>query len=154
MVRQEIVVQLKEIINEYLSNTGFDLVDLIYKYEGRDLFLRVFIDKPEGGITLQECARVNTEISMILDEKGIPEQKYILEVSSPGLDRPLTTRKDFLRCIKRKATFFLSEPVNGKLELSGLISGVTEDAVEIKTEQQIVMIPLSKIKKAKQIINN
>lgn len=154
MDRQEITNALKDIIGDYLKNRGLELVDLIYRYEGRDLFLRIFADRPTGGITLEECAQINTEISRILDEKDILREGYILEVSSPGLDRPLKTKNDFLRCMNRRAKFFLSEPVNGKIELEGVICQATEGAVYIEIEANTVQIPLSKIKKAKQTIGN
>lgn len=85
-----------------MKNQNLDLVDIIYRYEGRGLVLRVLVDKPEGGITLDECAGLNNEISRILDEKDMLQQRYILEVSSPGLDRPLNSKNDFLRCINKE----------------------------------------------------
>ena len=152
MFKQETIDRLREIIEGYLTDTGLELIELIYRHEGRDLFLRVIIDRTEGGISLGECARVNSEISAILDEKGIPEERYILEVSSPGLDRPLATAKDFARCLKRKARFFLNEPVNGKIEWCALINAVTDNEVEVDIEGMTLKIPLSRINKAKQVV--
>ena len=154
MDRQEIANELKNIIGNYLKNKGLDLVDLIYRYEGRDLFLRILADRPEGGITIEECASLNNEISEILDERDISRERYILEVSSPGLDRPLKTKNDFLRCMDKRVKFFLAEPVAGKIEPEGIICQVAEDTVYIKIGANTVAIPLSKIKKAKQNIDN
>jgi ribosome maturation factor RimP len=153
MDRQEIITELKNIIGEYLRVQGLDLVDLIYRYEGQGLTLRVLTDRPCGGINLKECSHLNYEISRILDEKGILETRYILEISSPGLDRPLKTKSDFERCINRKARFFLSEPINSKIELEGIITKVENNAVYIDIEGEATQIPLIKLTKAKQIID-
>ncbi len=152
MDKQELFNELRTIIGDFLKNQNLDLVDLDFRYEGKDLALRVLTDKPEGGIRLDECAYLNNEISRILDEKDILQQGYILEVSSPGLDRPLNSKDDFLRCINRTVRFFLNEPVNGKLELEGAITEVRNDSVYIDIIGKTIEVPLSKITKAKQII--
>jgi ribosome maturation factor RimP len=152
MDRQAVVTELTVIIEDYLKDQGLDFVDLIYRYEGRDLFLRILVDRPEGGVTLDECSRINREIGDILEEKDIIQAKFILEVSSPGIDRPLKTKSDFSRCINRKVRFFLGEPVNGKIEWEGLISKTEDDRVYVDVEGDIIEIPLVKINKAKQVI--
>jgi len=152
MDRQEIIAQLQNIIGDYLKIQGLDLVDLIYRHEGRDLILRILVDRPEGGITLGECAGLNIQISNLLDEKEILQTRCILEVSSPGLDRALKTKNDFLRCVSKKARFFLNESINGKIELEGLISKVENDSVYIESRNEIIEIPLRKLNKAKQVI--
>lgn len=154
MDRQALITELNRIITDYLKNQGLDLVELLCRYEGRDLFLRILIDRPEGGIILDECASLNNELSRILDEQDILKEGYILEVSSPGLDRPLKNKGDFLRCLNRRARFFLLEPVKGKIELEGTISKVTDDSVYVNIEADIVEIPLIKINKAKQTAGN
>lgn len=152
MDRQETITELKNIIGEYLKIQGWDLVDLILRKEGRDLILRILVDRPEGGITVGECANLNARISNLLDEKDILQTRYAIEVSSPGLDRALKTRNDFLRCINRRARFFLNESINGTIELEGLISKVENDAVYIEFRNELIEIPLTKINKAKQVI--
>lgn len=152
MDRRETIDELRIIIGDFLKNQNLDLVDLIYRYEGRDLIVRLLVDKPEGGITLDDCAYLNNEISRILDEKDILQQRYVLEVSSPGLDRPLKTKNDFLRCINKRARFFLNEPINGRLELEGIITGIRDDSVYVDISGQAIEVLLSKITKAKQII--
>ena len=152
MDRQQIISELKNSIGDYLKIQGLDLIDLIYRYEGKDLVLRVLVDRPEGGIGLDECARLNNEISRILDEKDVLTTRYILEVSSPGLDRPLKTKSDFLRCINKKVRFYLCESINGKMELEGTISKVGDTSVYIDTDGESLEIPLLKVAKVKQII--
>jgi ribosome maturation factor RimP len=152
MDRQEIIAQLQNIIDDYLKIQGLHLVDLIYRHEGRDLIVRILVDRPEGGITVGECSELNNRITSLLDEKDILQTRYILEVASPGLDRPLKTKNDFLRCTNRRVRFFLNEPINGKIELEGLISKVENDSVYIESKNEIIEIPLIKINKAKQVI--
>jgi ribosome maturation factor RimP len=154
MDRQALVDELKNIIGDYLKEKGLDLVDLTYRYEGRGLVLRILVDKPEGGISLDGCACLNNQLSIILDEKDILKERYILEVSSPGLDRPLKTKSDFLRCINRNVRFFLREPISDRLELEGIISDVRDDSVYIDIGKGVVEITLSKIAKAKEILTD
>jgi len=154
MDRQTVITELTGIIGDYLKSQGLNLVDFIYRYQGRSLFLRILVDKPESGISLDECAELNTRVSRILDEKDILRQRYILEVSSPGLDRSLKTKNDFSRCINRKAKFFLLESIKGKIELDGIINKVEGDSVYIDIDGEIIEIPLVKINKAKQILDN
>jgi len=154
MDRREIIAELRDVIGSYIKEQGLDLVDLVYRYEGKGLFLRILVDKPEGGISLDDCAYLNNEISRILDEKNILQERYILEVASPGLDRPLTTKKDFLRCMNKKARFFLNELVEDRRELEGIINSVDDEAVYIDSQGRVIKIPLSKINKAKRVINN
>lgn len=151
MDRQAIIEELRIIIGDYLKNEGFDLVDLICRYEGRDLILRVLTDRPEGDINLDECARLNRGIGEILDGKNILEGNYVLEVSSPGLDRPLKTKSDFLHCLNKKVRFFLSQAVNGKIEWEGSVINVSDILVNVNLGETVIDIPLEKINKAKQL---
>lgn len=152
MLKQEIIDELKHIIGDYLKGHGLETIDLIYRYEGKDLLLRVLVDKPEGGITLDECAYINSHIGQILEHKNILNTRYTLEVSSPGLDRPLLNKNDFLRCINKNVKIFLNAPVNEKIEWDGKITKVEGDAVFMDTKGTTIEIPLAKIRKAKQII--
>ncbi|MDD2689708.1 MAG: ribosome maturation factor RimP [Candidatus Omnitrophica bacterium] len=151
MDRQAIIEELRNIITEYLEARQIDLVDFIYRYEGPNLILRLLVDKPEGGISLGECALLNTEIGSILDEKDAVQQRYILEVSSPGLDRPLKTKNDFSRCIDKRLKIFLNEEINAGLELEGTVKRIEGDSVYIEINTEQIEIPLSKINKAKQV---
>lgn len=145
--------EIKALLEEFLRGKGMELVEFGVRREGgRGLILRLLADWPEGGITLGECAGLNRQICTILDEKEILNEPYVLEVSSPGLDRPLKNKNDFLRCKNKKARFFLNDFVNGKLEWDGLVEKVDEQAVYIRRGQEQMAIPLSKINKAKQEI--
>lgn len=152
MDREGIIEEFKIFLADFLRSRNLDLVDVIHRYEGPDLVLRILVDKPEGGISLGECAGLNRELSDILDERNILEQRYILEVSSPGLDRPLKTEADFIRSLDKKVKFFLSEQINGKLEWDGVVKSASGENVFIEIGTEILEIPLAKINKARQII--
>ncbi|RKY33011.1 MAG: ribosome maturation factor RimP [Candidatus Omnitrophota bacterium] len=155
MDKQMIISEVSEAVSACIREQGFELVDIIHRYEGKDLFLRILVDRPQGGITMEECAVLNTQIGLILDEKDILQRRYILEVSSPGLDRPLKSKADFMRCLNRSARFFLKEPVEGKIEIAGKLINVSEeDMIEVRTKDKDICIPLEKINKAKQIIED
>lgn len=152
MDRDQIQEELKGIIEEFLRGQGFELVDLIFRYEGRDLFLRILADAPEGGIRLAECVRLNREISQMLEERDMVQERYILEVSSPGLDRPLKTKSDFARCLNKKARFFLKSPLFGKVEFEGTIAKVEGDSVYVESSSETLEVPLATINMAKQVV--
>jgi ribosome maturation factor RimP len=146
------MAQVNDLICDFLNKNNFYLVQINNFYQGNNLFIRILIDKPQGGISIDECARLNSQIGEILDEKNILQQRYVLEVSSPGLDRPLATKEDFLRCINKEARLFFSQLINGKREVEGVISKVDGDCVYIDTGEGLFEAPLSKITKAKQVI--
>lgn len=152
MVSQEILAELSRIIGDDLAKNNFELVEFKHRYEGSDLVLRLLVDRPEGGITMDECARLNRSLGELLDEKDMVPVRYVLEVSSPGLDRPLISRKDFTRCLNKQAVFFLNEQINGKLELQGRITSAGDRSVFIDDAGQALEVPLTKINKAKLII--
>jgi ribosome maturation factor RimP len=131
MIRDTIIEELKAIITDYLKNQNIELVDLVYRYEGHSPILRVLVDRPEGGISISECASFNSDISGILEEKDILKEEYNLEVSSPGLDRSLKTKSDFSRCLNRNVRIFISEPINGRQEWEGTILRAEDEAVYI-----------------------
>ncbi|MCX5700732.1 MAG: ribosome maturation factor RimP [Candidatus Omnitrophica bacterium] len=152
MDKDILIKELQSLLSDFLKDQNMDLVDIIYRYEGRDLFLRVLADKTQGGINLDECAQLNRAISVILDERNILQERYVLEVSSPGLDRVLKTEKDFMRTLNKDVKVFLSEQTSGKLEWDGVVKNVDSNFVHLDIGQKVLEIPLNKINKAKRII--
>jgi len=152
MVSPEIIGRLSELIGGYLDSLGFELIELICRYEGRDIVLRVLTDKPNGGITMDECADLNRKLGNLLLDSDILGEEYTLEVSSPGLDRPLKNEKDFCRALNKKAVFFLNDLVGGKLQQEGIINKVKEGIVFVAAGQGEIGIPFEKITKAKIVI--
>lgn len=143
--------QLDELISSVLTQTQLILVDLHVRPQGRNIAIQILADKPQGGITLEECSAINRKIGDALEEKKLIAQSYILEVSSPGLDRPLKTVQDFFRVLGREVKFFLSNPVHNKLEYSGIIQKVENDFLVLNLGGATIDIPIQCINKAKQI---
>jgi ribosome maturation factor RimP len=152
MHREELIKELDDILRPYLKEQGVDLVELICRYEGRGLVLRLVVDRLEGGITLAECASLNRQTGVMLDERDIVCERYILEVCSPGMDRPLTVKQDFIRCLNRQMRLFLREAVEGKIEIEGILREVKEESLVIETDAGSMEVHLEKITRGKQII--
>ena len=152
MTKEAVIQKLTELISGCLTASGFELIELIYRPDGKRLVLSVLADKPQGGITLQECALVCRQIKNLLEEKNVIDIDYVLEVSSPGLDRPLKRPGDFLRQLNKEAVFFLNDLVNGRLQWQGVILRVDEAGVSIQAAGQVVEIPLIKINKSQLVI--
>ncbi|HHW67395.1 MAG: ribosome maturation factor RimP [Epulopiscium sp.] len=129
--RIEQIVQsyLEPIMEEY----NFELVDLEYVKEGANWYLRVFIDK-EGGVTIDDCELVSKALEVRLDEEDPIENSYILEVSSPGLDRPLKKDSDFERYKGEIVDIKLYKPFNKKKEYRGELVGLKDNIVTIIDE--------------------
>ena len=106
------------IMNEF----RFELVDVEYVKEGSNWYLRAYIDKP-GGITVDDCEAVSRRLSDLLDEEDFIDDAYILEVSSPGLGRPLKKDKDFARSIGEEVEIRTFRPVDHEREFTGVLKG-------------------------------
>ncbi|MCR5609714.1 MAG: ribosome maturation factor RimP [Lachnospiraceae bacterium] len=125
---------LKPIVDEF----NFELVDVEYVREGGNYFLRAYIDK-EGGITIDDCEKVSRILSDKLDEKDFIPDAYILEVSSPGLGRPLKKDKDFARSIGEEVELKLYKPLNKQKEFVGLLENYDTEKVYIRIDEETVM---------------
>lgn len=150
---KEILDKIRTPVVPLIEGLGFEIVDLRLFRANRRWILRFLVDKPKGGISLDECSRVNEEIGDLLEARDIlGGESYVLEVSSPGVDRALLTSKDFVRASGKRARIFLNQPLEGKWELEGLVEAVREDCLYLKLDEKTVKLPLTKIKKAKQVI--
>lgn len=152
MIMESLSEKIEKIAEPFLKAMNVELVELNIGRYKTDLSIRILADKQNGGITIKECSQLNRHMMEALETGLVIDGPYTLEVSSPGLDRPLKSPKDFQRVIGRQARFFLSEPVNGRLEYAGPIRGVHNEGVIIDVRGQSVEIPILKINKARQII--
>ncbi len=146
------IQKIKEIISPVLERQGLNLFDINSSLQLNNVILRLLVDKPRGGISIDECASLNEEISNLLESQNIFETRYTLEISSPGVDRPLKTENDFLRVIGRRVRLFLSQPVKGRKEIIGIIKGVKTDSISIDLDNSQIRIPTDNIISAKQLI--
>ena len=125
-MRKSIEATIEEIVQPIVDAKNFEIVDIEYVKEAGEYYLRVYLDK-EGGISLSDCEVVSRELSEILDKKDPIKDNYFLEVSSPGLDRPLKKDKDFERYKGRDVEITLYKPMNGSKQFEGELVGLTED---------------------------
>jgi ribosome maturation factor RimP len=152
MEYSEINEELNKIIQPALEENGFELIELIFAQSRSNSTVTILVDRVGGGINLGDCTMLNRKIGELLDAADIIRERYSLEVSSPGIDRPLERKNDFLRCVGKSVKFFLREAINGKIEFDAKVCQADEEAVKVETRQGIWEIPLSNINKAKQII--
>ena len=123
----------EELITPILDRRNFELVDVEYVKEGSTWYLRVYIDK-EGGITVDDCEVISRVLSDWLDKEDFIEDSYILEVSSPGLGRPLKKDKDFERSLGEQVEIRLYKARNKQKEFEGALKSYDKDTVTIETE--------------------
>ncbi|MBN1870333.1 MAG: hypothetical protein JW847_07160 [Candidatus Omnitrophica bacterium] len=135
----------------YIDEVAAELVELRLKHRGKTVVVDIIADRPNG-ITIGDCAFVNKKVDRALEKRQWFGEDYVVEVASPGLDRPLETPKDFSRVIGRKVRIHLLEAVEGKVEHHGDIMEVKEDKISIKTKDKTISIPLKIISTAVQMI--
>lgn len=134
MSKKEIYEQkTEEILLPIVEKNGFELWDVEYVKEGGNWYLRAYIDKP-GGINVDDCEVVSRELSDILDEKDYIDEAYILEVSSPGLGRPLKKEKDFERSLGEEVEIRIYRMIDRQKEFTGILKSYDKETVTIEME--------------------
>lgn len=136
-----IETEVEKIVEELLENTALELVAVDYVRE-RDWYLRIFIDK-EGGVDLDDCQDLSRKLEEILDAKDLIKTSYILEVSSPGLDRELKKPKDFQREMGKDIDVSLFAPIDGKKVVTGALNAYDGDTLQVGD----MAIPMDKVAK-------
>lgn len=142
---EEIITRAAEPL---VTDLGLELVDVQFVKEGASRILRIFIDK-EGGITHEDCGRVSEAINPCLDELDPIAESYYLEVSSPGLERPLTKDSDYVRFAGQKVLINTYAPVAGSKQHSGRLKGLQDGTVILNHDGQEIMIPREAISRAR-----
>lgn len=133
---------------------GLEIFDIEWKI-GKQRLLRVYIDRPpaagepESGISHKDCERVSEQLSVILDvEDLVPGPAYVLEVSSPGLDRKLRNEADYERFTGRLARIWLNEPIENQKYFEGRLAGLADGSVKLRVKDREIAVPLTGIRKA------
>ena len=153
MFKIDVVGRIMELAKPLTASLGLELVEVEYRQEGRQMALRLYIDR-EGGVTLDDCAAVSRELAEILDVEDFIHGHYNLEVSSPGINRPLKKATDYERFTGRLVKIRTFEPLaddagNKRKTFVGLLFGLESGVVRLKlTEGQTAGIPLEKVAKA------
>ena len=138
MAKKDYESRTEEILMPLMEANNFELVDVEWVKEGANWYLRAYIDK-EGGITIDDCETVSRALGDILDEQDFISENYILEVSSPGLDRPLKKNKDFERSIGKDVEIKLYKALNKQKEFTGILEGYDDECVTIRLEDETQM---------------
>ena len=141
------------LLEPIIKNLGYDLYDVKYEKEGKDYYLRIIIDKPEG-IDINDCENVNNNINDILDEADYIKEQYFLEVSSPGIERILRKSKHYNAQIGKEISVKLFKPIEKKKEFIGIVENFNEtDGITLKVDNTTIKIDLKDIAVAKTIFN-
>ncbi len=139
-------MHLGELLERTLPPLGYELVDWETSPGGR--LVRVFIDKPKG-VSVEDCARVSNHLTHLFAVENVDFER--LEVSSPGLDRPLTKAADFVRFTGEEAEFRLRTPVDNAKKLKGVLRGCEDGTVVVETAKGTVTVPLAEINRARLV---
>ncbi|AGK53088.1 ribosome maturation factor RimP [Bacillus sp. 1NLA3E] len=146
---------VESMVTPILDESGLELVDIEFVKEGRDYFLRVYIDK-EAGVDIEDCGIVSEKLSEKLDEVDPIPHNYFLEVSSPGAERPLKKDKDFEKAIGKNVFIKTYEPIDGEKSFEGILTQFDGETVmvemKIKTRKKSIVIPYEKIANARLAI--
>ena len=132
-VREQYEQKAEAMAQPIIDQFGFELVDVEYVKEGSNYYLRAYIDKPQG-ITVDDCEVVSRAFSQKLDEEDFIEEAYIMEVSSPGLGRPLKKEKDYKRSMGKELEISTYRAVNREKEFYGILTAYDENSVTIDCE--------------------
>ena len=138
--------RVESLIKQKIENIGYDLYDVEYSKEGKNYFLRIFIDKPEG-IDLNDCEKVNDEINELLDEADYIKEQYFLEVSSPGIERVLRKDKHLEKNIGKEVNIKLfKKDEKGKKEYQGVLKEFNDHVIIIEDNISIERKNIAQIK--------
>ena len=130
---------VEEIAIPIIESMGLTYVDTEYAKQGQDWQLTIYIDK-EGGVQFEDCEAVSRAVEAVLDERDPIAEKYILCVSSPGLDRPLKAARDFERCLGQEIDVKLYKPFDGIKEYTGTLTAYTPDSITIETDENEIIV--------------
>ena len=148
-MKDDLEKKIAALAEPLLKELGLEQVDLELSRQGSKLWIRFFVDRVAGGgVTVNECGEFNLAISRLLDVEDMVSGSYMLEVSSPGLDRRVRKVEDFVRFAGQNLTMTLREPVAGRKKLKGVIVGADADGVTVLVEGRELMVPHGSISRA------
>lgn len=140
--------ELDELLRPSIESMGLELWSLDFMSQGRRGILRIFIDEPERGVTLEDCERVSREVSALLDVEDPFAGAYTLEVSSPGMDRALHTKPQYERFVGSNLKVRLRTGYEGRRNFSGVLMGVEQEDVVLRDGEDEYLFPISSIENA------
>ena len=146
---KRIVNEVSFLTESLLPEFGMELVDVEFQFERGRWILRVFIDK-QGGVTIDDCASISRELGDLIEAENIISFSYVLEVSSPGLNRPLTKEADFICSIGKMVQLKMTRPINKRKNFAGYLADIKEGVISlVMDDNNLVELPLNEIDKAR-----
>lgn len=132
--------KVEKLVQKKIQDLGYDIYDVQYVKEGKDYFLRIFIEKEEGSIDLNDCEKVNNEINDMLDEANLIKDQYFLEISSTGVERIIRKDEHLKKHINDFISVKLFKPIDGEKEFVGELIDFNENEIKINTDEKEIII--------------
>ena len=146
-VASPVIKEVTALIEPILDDMEIELVDIEFLSEQGRWVLRIYVDQ-SGGITLDACARVSREIDDLIEVKDIFHQGYVLEVSSPGLNRPLKKEKDFEKAVGKKIKIRMVTPLKGQRNFRGSLRSFQDGILCLSVKDDLILLPYGDVEKA------
>lgn len=143
---------IRALAEPILQERQAELVELTVHRHGGQFLIKMLVDKV-GGVTIQDCARLNQRLGQALESSDLLTERYTLEVSSPGLDRPLVAKRDFERALGEDVELDVNDPSRGAMQTSGKLLAVQADAIVLITPSGNVTIPFAQIRRAVKAVH-
>jgi ribosome maturation factor RimP len=149
MDRSAVTQRVWEFAEPAALAAGLELVDVQYRPEGGRVVLRLLLDRPDGGVTLEDLTRMSRELGDVLDAHDVVPGRYHLECSSPGLNRPLLREPHFRRAVGQRVRVQTREPIGDRRHFRGMLEAVTDDGIVVRDAAGAsITIPIADIDKA------
>ncbi len=151
---KDIKKRLEDLILPFIEKEGLRLFGLKAYYIRQGISLKIEVDYESGGMSLEKCAQLNRMVSEYLDKENVLGKEFVLEVSSPGIDRDLTVVKDFKRSCGRNISLWLNGEVQGKKYYEGILERIDEakEVISLRIKGEVIEIPLKAVHKGREII--
>ena len=143
----DVAAHAEGLLRDLVQADGMELVHVEYQSTTSPCVLRIYIDK-SGGVSLQDCTRVSKHASALLDEEDMIPRRYVLEVSSPGIERPLFKEEDYRRFVGKEIRLITTERIENRRKFTGQIRTFSEGILKLELDGETYQIPFSKIRKA------
>lgn len=147
----KITTRTEELLKNIIVNDDLEIVSVEYLKEGSNWVLRAYLEDREGKLSIEDCTRISRDLSNTLDEEDFIDNSYILEVSSPGVERPLRNKDDYNRFKGKKVFIKTYAPLDGQKEFNGTLKGLVDNSVKIISNdtEKIIEIPYNSIANAR-----
>lgn len=144
---KSVLNKVREITEPLVTELGLELVDVEYVKEGTHWYLRIYIDK-DGGVDIDDCSAVSHKVSEVLDRENLIPQAYMLEVSSPGIERPLRKKEDYDKYRGELVSVYSTESIQGYKRFTGNLKGLIDNNVVLEFDGQEIAIPYDLVERA------